>query len=209
MFPSTVKYSDPSMMADIEAELSEARSSAASGTSNAVDPLRKSIICALSPDALISRDGFSDLKAMAALQNIEAQWWLSACYLERGDFWHCRQGLEALVLREPEWERGACLLEVYKTRVLKKAGDALKILGRIFVCLAFGAIGLHAFSRTPLPSSPASALKDGLSKVSRKISDLGGSPSALAASGRIYSGVDSLKRFFGSALGKARLLTGS
>ena len=112
-------------------------------------------------------------------------------------------------MQRPDWERAACLLELYKTRVVKGAGETLRTFGRLAVFIVFGVIGVYAFSKGAPPPSLTHKLQDGVSNAARKFkADFKSLAPSVATSDRINSGIGTLKGLVDSVLVKARSFLG-
>lgn len=176
--PPPSKFTDPGSLEEVENELSVAVKSAGSGNTSESDPIMHAVYQALSPTPGVSTTGFTTLHSLSVSQ-LEAKWWLCACFLEKGEYLKCRVTLTALVLEHPTYERGAALLEVYKGRVWARSRETLVTFGR--VCA--GCFFLYILGRALLVRDGGRGAGRGgrAAQLMEAVAQVGGAVSAAAA----------------------------
>jgi hypothetical protein len=208
----TSRFIDSSTLEQVENELSVAVKSAASGSTSENDPIMHAVYQALSHTPGVSNTGLDTLHRLSATQ-LEAKWWLCACYLEKEEYFKCRVNLVALVLDNPAYERGAALLEVYKARVWARSRETLVSIGRVCLGCVFVVVLARALlvrgggrgggSRKPI----AEAVNAVGAHVSAAIQASGGPPpppsATMSSSDKIISGVMEITESAGTSARKA------
>jgi len=210
------KFADACSLDEVENELSVALKSAASGNTSESDPVMHAVYQALSPTPAVSATGFDTLHSLSVSQ-LEAKWWLCACFLEKGEYMKCRVTLTALVLEHPTYERGAALLEVYKGRVWARSRETLVTVGRVcagclFVYILGRALLVRDGGRGAGRGGRASQLVDAVAQVGAKVGAAamqasGALPAptsaAMSSSDKIITGVMEITESAGSSAKKA------